>query len=100
VFLFLFKSYRADQDRLDKVERNITNAYISGKAISRSLSRYIQNKAIQDNPTLILKLIRNTLQSGLSPKEKIFISTLSYVDENHKITDSGDREAQHFFELS
>ncbi len=94
LFLFLFKSYRADQDRLEKIETNITNAYISGKAVSRSLNHYIQNKKIQDNPNLILKLIRNTLQNGLSPKEKIFISTLSYSDENHKITPLGISKAQ------
>jgi len=94
LFLFFLKSYKSDQDCLEKVEANITNAYISGKAISKSLSQYIENKAIQDKPALILSLIRNTLQHGLSPKEKIFISTLSYLDENHKITPIGISKAQ------
>jgi len=89
LLLFFIKSYRIDQAHLKRVETNITNAYISGKAISRSLSRYIQNKEIQDKPHLILKLIRNTLQNGLSPKEKHFISTIIYVGENQKITPIG-----------
>ncbi len=92
--LFFIKSYREDQERLEKVERNITNAYISSKAISSSLSRYIQNKEIHDKPLLILKLIRNTLQNGLSPKEKVFISTIIYVGENHKITPIGISKPQ------
>ena len=92
--MFFLKSYKSDQDCLEKVEANITNAYISGKAISKSLSHYIENKEKQDKPALILSLIRNTLQHGLSPKEKVFISTFSYIGKQHKITPIGISKAQ------